>query len=299
MAPISNVTYIEDSPAKVNLYLKVQGKRQDGYHDIVSIFQPISLKDIITIEVTSSEGAAIEIKSKGIPVPTDSTNLVHKAALAFLKETAREDSLKITIDKKVPVAAGLGGGSSNAAAALTGLNTLLNGGLGEAELLRLALEIGSDVPFFILKSSALVSGRGEVLERVRLPKLYYLLINPGFAVTAKWAYDNLDLTKIHEDNKLPVSVDLARALTGELNDSPSALSKVLCNDLEDSVIDRYSELKPLKQSLLDAGASGVLLSGSGPTVFGVFTSKLIAEDAYNKLTKVVIAPSVIYIAEGL
>ncbi len=261
------------SPAKVNLVLRVLGKRPDGYHDIFSVMQPISIYDEITIDVGPGEG--IRVSCDSMSVPSDSTNLAYRAAAAYLQSAGVKKKVDITIKKNIPVAAGLGGGSSNAATVLLALDNILKTGLGEKALMDVASTLGSDVPFFILGGSAVATGRGEVLERVKLPGFEYVLVNPGFPVPTAWVYNNLDLTKTPENNILFYSKE---ALT-----SHEKLREFLVNDLDAVTIRKYPEVLRLKEMLLESGATAALMSGSGPTVFGVFPDSLTADTAFKDI----------------
>ncbi|MEE9614598.1 MAG: 4-(cytidine 5'-diphospho)-2-C-methyl-D-erythritol kinase [Thermodesulfobacteriota bacterium] len=277
------------SPAKVNLFLKVLGKREDGYHEIRSLIQPISLSDELTIEAVP--GDTVTVTCDSAAVPTGRENLAWRAAELFLERTGLKMAVRIDIVKKIPVAAGLGGGSSNAALVLRGLNELLGTGLGEEELMDIAASIGSDVPFFIPGGPAVVSGRGEILEKTTLPAYEYVLINPGFEVSARWAYDNLDLTKKGGDNILLYS--------GKSLGVPEGIKAYLYNDLEGGVLKKHQEISILKGLLDGAGALGSLMSGSGPTVFGVFTDGDLAARAMEDLERQIDSPAAIFHARGL
>ncbi len=265
------------SPAKINLFLKVAGRREDGYHNILSLMQPISLFDSIRLKVEDGEGVTVTVDIPGIP--TDSGNLAFAAAERFMEEAGLKKRIHIDIEKNIPVGAGLGGGSSNAGSVLFALNTLYGEPLLTPEALsKLALELGSDVPFFLLKGPAFASGRGEKLERTMIPPYSYVLINPGFEVSASWAYSNLDLTKINEDNILIYS--------NYTSGPPVTLKDIISNDLEAAVAKSHGEIDEIKKLLMDSGAHGALMSGSGPTVFGVFNSPQDAGEALAKIRKV-------------
>lgn len=277
------------SPAKVNLFLKVLRKRDDGYHDIISVMQPVALYDYISIEAWG--GDDISISSSSLEIPADNTNLAFMAAELFLKTTGIKRRLAITIEKNIPVAAGLGGGSSNAATVLSGLNDILGAGLSDGKLMDMASALGSDVPFFIMKSPAFASGRGTALKRLKLPHYQYILINPGFHISTAWAYSNLDLTKKAEDNNLIYSEEgLLRGV---------GIEGCLVNDLETVALTRHPEISRLKRALIEAGASGALMSGSGPTVFGIFHDRDRAEKAFEYLKGSLDNGSSIFMAEGL
>ncbi|MBE7415380.1 MAG: 4-(cytidine 5'-diphospho)-2-C-methyl-D-erythritol kinase [Deltaproteobacteria bacterium] len=277
------------APAKVNLFLRVLGKRPDGYHEIFSLMQPVSLYD--EIEISVSDGDGIEVASDSPDAPGGSENLAYRAASLFLERAGLRKRVSIGIKKRIPVGAGLGGGSSDAASVIMALNGLSGAGFPDRELMEMGARLGSDVPFFFLKGPALARGRGEVLERVNLPPLYYVLINPGFHVPTAWVYSSLRLTKKGENNILLYSSEVFADREG--------LKKALSNDLEAVTIGRYPEISALKEKLTGAGASGALMSGSGPTVFGVFHSREDAERAYRTLESKVAPPARIFLAEGL
>jgi len=278
------------SPAKINILLKVLGKRADGYHELYTLMEPISLFDKISIE--ANEGDSISIECAHSEVPSDNSNLAGRAAELFLEKTGLTKALTIKIDKSIPVGAGLGGGSSNAASVLMALNEMLNTGLPDDELKKMGAEIGSDVPFFILKGPAVATGRGEVLRRVSLPGLFYILINPGFSVSTKWVYGNLDLTNNPENNILSYSDRLFESLT--------AIVDNLTNDLEAVTLTKFPEISGLKRLLMNSGATGALMSGSGPTVFGLFTEEKRAIEAFKFLRDALAGSnSTIFLARGL
>ena len=264
------------SPAKINLFLKVLRKRDDGYHDIVSVMQPISLYDEILMEMEN--GSGIIVSCDNANVPCDRTNLAYRAAAEFFRTTGINRRLSITIKKNIPVAAGLGGGSSNAAAVLRALNEITSQNISTGSLIEIGAGIGSDVPLFIVGKSCIARGRGESLEPIELPKFWYILINPGFPVSTQWAYQNLNLTKSNEDINIAI-------LKVSLED-PVGIQQwqgLLANDLEEVTIGKYPEIKEIKDALSAVGATGALMSGSGPTVFGIFPDKDKTEEAFGLL----------------
>lgn len=279
------------SPAKVNLFLRVLDKRPDGYHEISSLMQPVSLYDEISIAAKDGEG--VSISCDNLKVPEDAANLACKAAQAMLEAAGIRKKIVITIRKHIPVGAGLGGGSSNAATVLMALNGMLEAGLDDAALMALGAKLGSDVPFFILKSAALATGRGERVEKVELPNYYYILVNPGFEVSTAWAYRNFDLTNVKEDNTLLYSKN---PFDGFDN---IAVRDLLVNDLESITIKRYPEIARLKEKLLEAGAIVSLMSGSGPTVFGIFKDRQDATAAYEAIKRGLDKGCFITLADGL
>ena len=246
------------SPAKVNLYLRVLGRREDGYHDILSLMKKISLCDEMTF---APMPGGIVIRCPDSPLPEDEGNIVHRAAKAFFSRIAAPPDIEITIRKKIPIAAGLGGGSSNAATTLMTLNEISGSPLTREELLDMGGKLGADVPFFIFGSTAWASGIGDrFAEAAPLPRLWFVLINPGFAVPTKWAYQNLNL----ELTNIQIKYSIPRFYTVD------ALTRGLTNDLEKVTVRVHPVLEQIKSLLLESGAGGALMSGSGPTVFGLF-----------------------------
>jgi 4-diphosphocytidyl-2-C-methyl-D-erythritol kinase len=277
------------SPAKVNLFLKVLGKRPDGYHELATLMQPVSLFD--ELEIAVSEGEGVSVVSDSAEAPGGQENLAFKAASVFLHGTAMRRRVEISVKKVIPVGAGLGGGSSDAATVLMALNEMTGIWLPDGALMEMAARIGSDVPFFILKSPALAFGRGEKLKRAILPELHYVLINPGFHVSTAWVYSSLGLTKVSENNNLLYSYEVPASREGVV--------EALENDLEAVTAKQYPELSGLKEMLKGAGALGTLMSGSGPTVFGVFHSRDEAERAYVSLVPEIKGAARIFLARGL
>ncbi len=251
------------TPAKINLGLHIHGKREDGFHELETIFQMVSLYDDVELELLSS-GIKLECDSPG--VPTDDTNLAYKAANLLRQSYQVEDKgVSIRLKKNIPFGAGLGGGSGNAAGVLMGLNHLWNLKIEREKLSELAAELGSDVPFFLTSPCALGMGRGEKLKALKpCAKFQVLLVFPGFPVATSWVYQNLKLKLTKRENNISI---LRKNLS--LSDITSLGSK-LYNDLEPLVIQRFPEVQVVKDELGAWGALGVLLSGSGSTVFGIF-----------------------------
>ena len=251
------------TPAKVNLGLHVHGKREDGFHELETIFQMVSLFDDVELELLSS-GIKLECDMPGIP--TDDTNLVCKAALLLRKAYQVEGKgVSIRLKKKIPFGAGLGGGSGNAAGVLMGLNRLWDLNIDREKLFTLAAELGSDVPFFLTSPCALGKGRGERLKVLEsCSKFQVLLVFPGFPIATSWVYQNLRLKL----TKRPNNISILRKNLSLSN--ITSLGSQLYNDLESVVIQKFPEVKVVKDELWAWGALGVLLSGSGSTVFGIF-----------------------------
>jgi len=256
------------SPAKINLFLQVTGKRPDGYHELFSLMCCLDLFDVIFLQ---PGGQKIEIDASNSQIPLDETNLVHKAATLFLKKLKVTDGLSIRIEKSIPVAGGLGGGSSNAASTLLGLNQHYGFPFSRDELMSMGLELGADVPFFIFQKPAFASGVGEKLEAYpgRLP-YHILLLNPGVEVHTGEVFQNLNL-RLTKCKKIITKLFLKQC------GFDAALH--LCNDLEAVTISKYPIIESLKKQLLSHGALGALMSGSGPTVFGLFSDPHAAGEA--------------------
>lgn len=261
------------APAKINYLLDVIGKRADGYHDLRMIMQRVNLCDDITLTVTKSHEIRVICNSKG--APNGSGNIAWKAARAILDVTGSESGLDIEIIKNIPVAAGLGGGSSDAASVLMGLNDLLRLGLTDDKLMEIGCKLGADVPFFIFKKTALAEGIGEKLTVLpNMPNCWILLINPGVHVSTAWVYRSLQLTSRRELNNIP-------RFFGSIEDIVSIMS----NDLESVTISAFPIINEIKSKLMDLGAIGSMMSGSGPTVFGMFNSFEAAEAARHEVTR--------------
>lgn len=262
----------KSSPAKVNLQLRVLGRRKDGYHDILSLMQRISLADEMTF-IPTDEG--VSLHCPGHPDLEGANNIAYRAAQRFLDRVSHPRGVAITLHKRIPVAAGLGGGSSNAATTLMALNELTPTPLAFPELTTLAAELGADVPFFLFeKAAAWAAGIGDILTEIPpLPPFWLILINPGFPVSTRDIYGglNLGLTKEGLHYSIPRFYTLNHLVRG------------LTNDLESVTLILHPELGRLKELLLGRGALGALMSGSGPTVFGIFADEASAVAAEGRL----------------
>ena len=266
------------APAKINLFLKVLNRRPDGYHEIESLMQKIDLCDILHF---SRHGEDISLSCPETTLPEDQGNIIYRAAQAFFSATGIKAGIKIILEKKIPIAAGLGGGSSDAAAVVIGLNTLLKSNLGREELLDIASPLGADVPFFVeAYSAAMATGIGDKLEQVKsLEGFSIVLVNPGFGVSTKWVYENFPLTS----NSNPYILARGQKVAENFHAAAPGLFEELGNDLEVVTINRYTEIEHIKKELKQAGAATSLMSGSGPTVFGLFLSKEDAERSFKQL----------------
>ena len=247
------------SPAKINLHLKILRKREDGYHDLATLMQRISLCDEMTFKPAPS---GILLRCPGNPLLENQANIVYRAANMIIRHVSWSQGIDITLEKHIPLAAGLGGGSSNAATTLLTLNDIMGQPLSRNELMQLGAKLGADVPFFVSeKSAAWAFGIGDRLQEASgIPKLLFILINPGFELSTKTVYENLKFALTKE----PIHYSIPRFLN-----VPSVIDG-LYNDLERVSIKMHPEIGMLKDLLLRHGACGALMSGSGPTVFGVF-----------------------------
>lgn len=259
------------APAKINLCLHVLGRRPDGYHELAMLMQRVALYDAVTIAVEPA--SRLEVVCSGVSLGQGEENIAARAARLLLEEEDCPCRVEIAIDKQIPMAAGLGGGSSDAAAVLMGLNEMLGLGLSGERLRALGVRLGADVPFFIFGESAWATGVGDVLQPLEaLPPLWYVLVNPGVAVSTAWVFQNLGLTSPGDAAKLPGFYGTAQAVVSLLH-----------NDLERVTEGRHPVVGRIKRDLVGLGALGALMSGSGPTVFGVFASESEAREAARKV----------------
>jgi 4-diphosphocytidyl-2-C-methyl-D-erythritol kinase len=263
-----------ESPAKLNLSLEILRKREDGYHEIETILQKISLHDTLHFSLKKEKGVTITTDHPSLPVGKD--NLAYKAVQSVLKASDYKRGVHIQIEKRIPLGAGLGGGSSNAATTLKALNQLLDLGVSKKRLMEMGLEVGADVPFFFLEGAAMGSGIGERLKKIELPALWFLLIYPNFEVSTRWAYQNFVLTnqRIHFNLQ-------------KFTKTPEGISHILLNHLEEVVSKKYPQIDIMKKILFSAGAMGTLMTGSGPTVFGIFPEEKGATEAYGRIEALV------------
>lgn len=264
-----------DAHAKINLSLDVLNKRDDGYHNLQMIMQTIQLHDTISISEIPS---GIEIHCEAKYVPNNSNNIAYKAAEAMINKYKLDAGVRIVIDKKIPVAAGLAGGSTDAAAVLKGINTLFKLGINQDELMQIGKTIGADVPYCIMGGTALAEGIGEKLTPLtQFNDIPILLIKPRIGVSTAWVYKNLDLNRI---NDRPNTEMLISALAKR---DVSFIAQNMGNVLESVTLVKYPVIDKIKKTLIEKGALGSMMSGSGPTVFGIFEDKEKAEIAFSKL----------------
>jgi len=267
------------SPAKLNLVLDVLGKRPDGFHELRTIFERISLADQITL--TRSKSGKIRIRCAHPHVPRGRGNLVYKAAEMLATDFSIQEGLDIDIIKNIPVAAGLAGGSSNAAAVLSGLNRLWQLGLSNAQLAGYAKRLGSDVAFFLYDISfGLGTGRGELIKPLGIrTKLWHVLVTPRVKIYTKEVFTRLKLKLTNKKDNVNILLPFLRK--GDLNRVAGALS----NDLEPAILSLRPDFITIKNKLLDAGAIGVCFSGSGPSVFACVQSQQHAESLRAKFDR--------------
>lgn len=265
------------SRAKINLSIDVLGKRDDGYHLVEMIMQTIDLYDVITIKELHEEDIVIKSNSKDMPLNSD--NIVYKAVKLLKSRFNIKNGVEIFIQKNIPIAAGMAGGSSNAAAVLVGLNKLWNLKLSQEELQTLGLNLGADVPFCISGKAALAENIGEELTYIKgLPKETSILIcKPNLFISTKEVYEGLDLENINQrpDNKKLINFLQIKEV--------KSVADNMVNVLESVTSRLHSEIKDIEKEMMDSKALGSMMSGSGPTVFGLFENKYDALKGKEKL----------------
>lgn len=255
------------SPCKVNLLLNILGKRADGFHELETVMQPIGLCDEITFEESK---AGIELMCNEPSLATDGSNLIHRAASAFFDRTGLSAGVRIHLEKKIPMAAGLGGGSGNAANTLLALNELYGMPLRDEQLHSISASLGSDIPFFLQVQPALATGRGEQIQPLRpfkaLEGCAFLLVHPGFGIATAWAYKELARFPSALNGEPGRASKLIALLDG--GDLRKA-SRELYNSLEAPALSKYPWLNVLQDFLRENGAAATLMSGSGSTTFAI------------------------------
>jgi 4-diphosphocytidyl-2-C-methyl-D-erythritol kinase len=273
------MSYTVKAPAKINFALDVLGKRPNGYHDVAMIMQTIALYDTITLSKLDSE---IRLTSDSAAIPTDERNIAFKAAHYLKTKYNIKTGVHIHIEKKIPVAAGLAGGSTDAAAVLKLLNKVWDIGLSKPELMSAGLELGADVPFCIQGGTCLAEGLGEKLTIIdTTPDCYILLAKPSVEVSTKEVYQGLKLDEILERPDIPLMLQAIRKQ--DIRELCSSMGNVL-----ETVTTKMHPIIPeLKQRMMENGAIGSLMSGSGPTVFGIFEDMSSAQNAYNNINTLV------------
>ena len=249
--------------AKINIGLNIISQRRDGYHNIETIFQQIDLFD--QLKLSGRDDPAIIVRTDHSQLPTNEDNICHQAVKLIQKATGFKEGVVIEIKKRIPIGAGLGGGSSDAAAVLRGLNQLWQLQLTKKDLLNIALKLGADVPFFLNGGTALAFGIGEKLKPITAPfNFYCVLIYPNIEISSTWAYKNFNFSL----TKTKKSIKLAHIFSQRIDISD--LKNLISNDLEEVVFQRYQELRDIKQLLYLRGAFFASMSGSGSTIYGLF-----------------------------
>lgn len=256
--------------AKINLTLDVVGKRDNGYHDLQMIMQSINLHDTVYIRKTKTEG--IRLKTNYVWLPTNEKNIAYKAAQLFFEESGVKGGVVIEITKRIPVAAGLAGGSTDAAATLVGLNRLYETRFSKEQLMEMGLKLGADVPFCIARGTMLAEGIGEVLTPLKpMPQTYVVLVKPPVSVSTAAVYGSLKLDQIKVHPQTEVVIE---ALA---NNDVETIATHMANVLEEVTIPMHPIIEEIKDGLMEKGAIGAMMSGSGSAVFGLFSCK---EKAY-------------------
>ena len=252
--------------AKINLGLDILRKREDGYHEVRMIMQTIQMYDVLEMKKVKKPGISLSVNYPYIP--SDERNLVYKAAKLLMDEFQVKEGVDIRLEKFIPVAAGMAGGSSDAAAAMVGINHLFKLGLSEKDLMDRAVNIGADVPYCIMRGTALAEGIGEKLTRIaQVPDCYVLIGKPGIGVSTKTAYESLQLDKIQSHP------DIDGMIRDIENGNLLAMTDKMGNVFESGIIGKYPVIGEIKDLMEANGALKAMMSGSGPTVFGIFDDR--------------------------
>ena len=260
--------------AKINLVLDVLRRREDGYHEVKMIMQTIGLHDDLEIRKTKTPG--IQVKTNLYYLPTNENNLVYKAAKLLMDEFQIQDGVSIQLKKRIPVAAGMAGGSSDGAAVLWGINQMYGLGLSMQALMERGVRLGADVPYCIQRGTALAEGIGEKLSVLPpLPKCTILIAKPGISVSTKFVYENLHANDLKPEQHPDVDSMIEAMRQKDLG----LLCSRMGNVLETVTIPAYPVINEIKRTMMDNGAIGSMMSGSGPTVFGIFDSPVAAKQA--------------------
>lgn len=271
--------------AKINLGLDVIGKRDNGYHDVRMVMQTIYLYDNVTLTKTQESGIQLETNLSYLPL--DENNIAYKAAKILIDEFDIKEGVSIQLDKHIPVAAGMAGGSSNAAAVLVGMNRLFRLGLSQKELMERGVSLGADVPYCVMRGTALAEGIGEILSPLPpLPKCYVLIAKPSISVSTKMVYEALDAKEIVQHP------DIDGVLEGLEHQDIRKVATSMGNVLEGVTIEKYPIIEKIKDAMKESGALNAMMSGSGPTVFGIFEDRKVAKEAQRKLKTMNIAKQV-------
>ncbi|HIY55258.1 MAG TPA: 4-(cytidine 5'-diphospho)-2-C-methyl-D-erythritol kinase [Candidatus Dorea merdavium] len=270
---------------KINLGLDVLGRRENGYHDVRMVMQTVYLYDLITLEKKEEPG--IELATNLSFLPVNENNLAYRAAKLLVDEFQIREGIRITLEKHIPVAAGMAGGSSNAAAVLYGMNRMFSLGLTEEQLMERGVTLGADVPYCILRGTVLAEGIGEILTPLPpLPRCYILLAKPPVNVSTKMVYEKLDSCQI------PEHPDIDGLMDGLKNQDLEKVASSMGNVLEKVTIEEYPVIDKIKQVMKENGALNAMMSGSGPTVFGIYRERAKARAAAARIREQKLAKQV-------
>lgn len=264
--------------AKINLGLDVLRRKEDGYHEVKMIMQTLNLHD--QVHIRKIEEDTIKIRTNLYYLPNNENNIAYKAAQLLKEEFQLPGGIYIHIKKSIPVAAGMAGGSTDAAAVLFGINKMYGLKLSQQELMDRGVKLGADVPYCIMRGTALAEGIGEKLTRLpAMPKCHILIAKPPINVSTKFVYENLHANDMKPEDHPPVDAQLEALNEGSLEKLVANMGNVL----ERVTVPEYPVINEIKQMMMDAGALGAMMSGSGPTVFGIFTDYAKAKEAYQKI----------------
>ena len=277
--------------AKINIGLDVLRRREDGYHDVKMIMQTVGIYDQICLNREKTPG--IRVKTNLFYLPDNENNLVYKAAKLLMDEFSIEDGVSIDLNKYIPVAAGMAGGSSDAASVLYGMNKMFSLGLSQDELMRRGVKIGADVPYCIMRGTALAEGIGEILTPLPpMPACFVLVAKPGISVSTKFVYENLHANDLRPEQHPDIDAAIAGIRAGDLKATAQAMGNVL----ELVTAREYPVIEEIKNFMKKRGALNAMMSGSGPTVFGLFENKTTARNAFYQLRRTSLAKQV-YLTE--
>ena len=277
--------------AKINIGLDVLRRREDGYHDVKMIMQTVGIYDQICLNREKTPG--IRVKTNLFYLPDNENNLVYKAAKLLMDEFSIEDGVSIDLNKYIPVAAGMAGGSSDAASVLYGMNKMFSLGLSRDELMRRGVKIGADVPYCIMRGTALAEGIGEILTPLPpMPACFVLVAKPGISVSTKFVYENLNANDLRPEQHPDIDAAISGIRAGDLR----ATARAMGNVLELVTVREYPVIEEIKNFMKKRGALNAMMSGSGPTVFGLFENKTTARNAFYQLRRTSLAKQV-YLTE--
>lgn len=275
---------IRKAYAKINLGLDVLGRLENGYHEVKMIMQTVGIYDVLTLEKLPGDPQKIVVTTDNGELPTDENNLIYKSAKLMIEKYKLQEGVRIHLEKNIPIAAGMAGGSTDAAGTFIGMNELFGLGATEEELRQLGVKVGADVPYCIMGGTALAEGIGEKLTRLSAPPDCYLLVaKPDINVSTKYVYEHLDAEGVEKHPDIDGMIEALEQ--GSLEGIITRLGNVL----ENVTVKKYQVIEEIKQCMLDEGAAGSLMSGSGPTVFGLFKEKEAAEAALKVLEEKALA----------